>query len=101
MHQPVFANVQVPRPRTAPPVVFPPARHVVLKLVESRKRPLPERHDFFKNFLLVRSQRFQLPIVVVNIPTVLVNPSSTARCAIFSASSGSFTPLPSTELIFT
>src|SRR5580693_300195 len=35
------------------------------------------------------------------IPTVLVNPSSTARCAIFNASSGSFTPLPSTELMFT
>src|SRR5882762_2940196 len=35
------------------------------------------------------------------IPTVLVKPRSTARCAICSASSGFFTPLPSTELIFT
>src|SRR5208337_2507196 len=35
------------------------------------------------------------------IPTVLVNPSSSARCAIFSASSEFFTPLPSTELMFT
>src|SRR5256885_12751677 len=34
-----------------------PARHVVLKLVESRKRPLPKRHDFFKNILLVRPQQ--------------------------------------------
>src|SRR6266436_6321564 len=66
MHQSVLANVQIPRARSASPVVLPPARHVVLEFIESRKRPLPQLHDLFKNFLLARSQRLQLPVVVVN-----------------------------------
>jgi hypothetical protein len=37
VHQPVLANVQIPRARPATPIVFPPARHVVLKFVEPRK----------------------------------------------------------------
>src|SRR6266446_497869 len=35
VHQPVLANVQVTRPRTAAPVVFLPTRHVMLEFVES------------------------------------------------------------------
>src|SRR5260370_515958 len=66
--QPVLANVQVTRPRTAAPVVFFPTRYVMLEFVESRKRPLPQRHHCFKNLLLVRPQRFQLPVVVMNNP---------------------------------
>src|SRR5260370_7663028 len=68
VHQPVFTNVQVARARAAAPVVFLPTRHVVLKLVESRKRSLPQLHHSFKNFLLVWPQWFQLTVVVMNDP---------------------------------
>ena len=41
------------------------------------------------------------PCPSCKIPTVDVNPNSCARRATFNASSGSFTSLPSTELMFT
>ena len=44
------------------------ARHVVLKIVESRIRPLPQIHDLFENLDLPSIQRLQLAIVVVNDP---------------------------------
>src|SRR6266568_1185008 len=68
VHQAVLANVQIPRARPAPPVILPPARHVMLKLVEPRERPLAQRHDLFEDLDLSRPQRFQLPVVVVNDP---------------------------------
>src|SRR4030095_4943135 len=37
VHQPVLANVQIPRAGSAAPAVFFPARHAVLKVVEARK----------------------------------------------------------------
>src|SRR5450432_876557 len=36
VHQPVLADIQVPRPRPAPPLVRPPLRNRSLKLVELR-----------------------------------------------------------------
>src|SRR6266704_2851800 len=64
VHQAVLANVQIPRSRPAPPVILPPARHVMLKLVGPRERPLAHRHYLFEDLDLSRPQRFQLPIVV-------------------------------------
>ena len=56
MHQPIFANVQIPRSRAALPIVLPASRHIVLKIVEPGERPLPQRHDLFKNFLVPLAQ---------------------------------------------
>ena len=66
MDQPVLAHIQISRARPAPPGVFLPARDVMLKIVESRKRTLAQRHDFFKDFNFARPERLQLPVVIVN-----------------------------------
>src|SRR5215469_15198554 len=66
VHQPILANIQIARARPASPAVGFPARHVMLKTVESRERPLAQRHDLFKNLDFARPKWLQLPVVVVD-----------------------------------
>ena len=102
VHQAVLADVEIARAGAAPPVVRLALGDIVLETVDAREAALAHGHDLFKNFDLARRQRFQLPLVPsCMMPTVLVKPSSCARRATASASSGFFTPLPSTELMFT
>ena len=102
VHQPVLADVQVARPRPAPPVVRPPLHNRFLKLVElrvvgllpvasSRSRPAP----------LPSFSGFSCPSPSWIIPIVDSNPSSSARLPITSASLGFLKPPPTTELMFT
>ena len=65
MDQTVFANVEVARASAAAPVVFFTARDVVLEFIDAREGLFFERDNFLEDFLLARSQRLQLAVMVV------------------------------------
>src|ERR1700683_2723150 len=66
MHQSVFANIEVARPRAAPPFVRQALRDVVLESVDARKAALLPRFHLVINAPLFLAQRLHLPAAVVN-----------------------------------
>src|SRR5689334_13542077 len=66
MDQPVFADVQVARARTASPIVRPAVGQIVLKLVQARPALFAETLQRLINRRLRLAQGFELSGAVVN-----------------------------------
>jgi hypothetical protein len=57
MDQAVFANIEIARACAAAPVVFFPARDIVLKFIDPREGLFLERNNLLENFLLAAPRR--------------------------------------------
>ncbi len=65
VHQAILTDIEIAGAGAATPLVILAAGDVVLEVVEARVGTLAQRHDLLKDALLVRAERLQLAIAVV------------------------------------
>src|SRR5450432_210060 len=65
MNQFVLANIQIARAGAATPIVFESLGYVELEFIDARERSFFQGDDLVENFLLARTERLQLAVVVV------------------------------------
>ena len=68
MNQPFLADVQIPGPRPALPLILNPVRDIILKIIQAGVIFLTHIPNFQINLLLTLKQRLQLAVAVVNNP---------------------------------
>ena len=66
VHQPVLADVEVTRPGTAAPLIWPPLRNVVLETINAGEAALLHRLHLVIHPLFFFREGLQLPTAVMN-----------------------------------